>query len=747
MLDRHQLSTILPWIAASFLTVSACIGATKGEDQKAPGDATPKPWYERLNVGMEVGPTGAQFGSDPSDVKYAAKFSGAEIVARQRECGSEYLVIWARDGEYAYYDSKLAPKCPGLGSRDPLRETMEAARPQRLPVIAYCVVQADGYAWRKHPEWRMMGADGAALPRMCLRSGYLEHVKGLCSEMLAYGIDGFHIDMLDQGLGLPYGCWCPHCRKAFEKEFGHPMPKGATWDERWDEMLQFRYASSDQFEHDLYRHIKQVNAKATVDFNYHGNPPFSIETGQRPVQHAVNADFVTGETGVWGFSALGVGLNARFYAAATPGHPVQVAMQRGVRVYHDQTTRPVADLRWELFTLLAHGAFVTVVDKTAYDGTLDPVAYERLKAVFDEAKAKREHFGQPALPGVGIYFSHRSRDWIGREDPSQYWQAFHGAHQALVYEHIPWQIVLDENASAEQLAKLPVLLLPHTAILEDREVAMIRDYVTRGGKLIVAGWTASYDRMGRPRDSSALEDLIGAKLVRRLPSRDNSLRFSAQEIREHGPLLEGLRPDWWFLVEGPATVYQPTKARPIGQLLKPHRTVRQQQGKEGTDWPMSADEPVGPAVLLNRVGAGCVLTFAGSPDWATASEHRLPEARRLIRGAVRLLWPSPLIEVQAPLNVETVVTQETAARTLRVHFLGYLAPAVTTPPKNRPYVLPALIEEAPMYQAEINCRLPVASAKAFSPQTKLEIAGNRLRLLIHDIHEVVTIQCADAAAR
>ena len=56
-----------------------------------------------------------------------------------------------------------------------------------------------------------------------------------------------------------------------------------------------------------------------MDFNYHGNPPFSWEVGQRPVQHAGNGDFVTGETGIWGFSALGVGLNAEFYRAATPG--------------------------------------------------------------------------------------------------------------------------------------------------------------------------------------------------------------------------------------------------------------------------------------------------------------------------------------------------------------------------------------------------------------------------------------------
>jgi hypothetical protein len=59
---------------------------------------------------------------------------------------------------------------------------------------------------------------------------------------------------------------------------------------------------------------------------------------------------------------------APFYRAATPGIPFQVAMQRGVRMYHDQTTRPLNDLRWELMTLLAHGSFVTVVDKTGYAG-------------------------------------------------------------------------------------------------------------------------------------------------------------------------------------------------------------------------------------------------------------------------------------------------------------------------------------------------------------------------------------------
>ena len=99
------------------------------------------------------------------------------------------------------------------------------------------------------------------------------------------------------------------------------MPNGATWDSDWDDMLQFRYDTSERFEKQLTAYIKSLRPDATVDYNYHGSPPFSFEVGQRPVQHAGNADFVTGETGVWGFSALGVGLNAEFYRASTPDLP------------------------------------------------------------------------------------------------------------------------------------------------------------------------------------------------------------------------------------------------------------------------------------------------------------------------------------------------------------------------------------------------------------------------------------------
>lgn len=695
------------------------------------------PWYKRLTVGMEVGPTGAQFGCDPHETGYAAQFNGADIVRKQLESNSEYIVIWAKDSEFAYYNSRVAPKCPGLGDRDVLRETVDAAAPYGLPVIAYCVVQGNGYPLREHPDFKMVDANGKPIDRICFNSGYLNHAKQVAAEMLEYGIAGFHIDMIDQGFGPPYGCWCPACRTRFEAEYGRPMPHGVTWDEDWDRMMEFRFNTSARFERKLRDYIRGLAPGVTVDFNYHGSPPFSWEVGQRPVQHAIEGNFVTGETGIWGFSALGVSLTALFLNATNPGAPYQIAMQRGVRMYHDQTCRPVNDMRWELLTLRAHGAQVTMVDKTPYDGTLDPVTYERVGEVFQEARAKAPHFGQTPVQEVGLYYSSRSRDWYGREEPSKYQQSFVGAHKALTYEHIPTGVVLDENLSLDRLATFPVVLLPNAAVLSEKEIGILRRYVEEGGNLITTGVTGLYGWRGEALMESVTADLIGAHAKGILASLDNYVRLTKTSLPDEA-IARGTPTDWAFLVEGPAVIFEPTTATAIGELLKPIRTLRQQRGLEGTEWPSSAGAAVGPAIIVNRVGNGTVVSLACSPDAATAGEHPVVEARLLLRNLVRWLNPAPLVEVVAPLNVEAVVTDDPVARLVRVHLLAYLSPPATTPAKNRPYVLPPLIEEPLLYRANILFNRPCASFKTLNPETSLTIKDTQaVQLLVNDVHETL----------
>ena len=737
MKHMNESSRSLLWTAWCLL-LSLGLQLTEGATQRmAKPDASP--WFERFLVGMEVGPTGAQSGSEGQDVDFARRFNGRDIVQASVRAHAQYIVMWGRDSEWTYYNSKIEPKAPGLGDRDVLQETVDEARKHDMPVIVYCVLQYPNQTLRKHADWKARDHNGSPINHLvCFNSPYRDYVKGLLAEMAAYGIDGFHLDMVDQGFGPPHGCWCDTCQNQFEAKYGHAMPKGVTWDQAWDHMLEFRYDTSDRFEKDLTAYVRQLSPKLTVDYNYHGNPPFAWEVGQRPVQHADNSDFVTGETGTWAFGALAVGLNAEFYRAATPGVPVQVAMQRSVRMYHDQTTRPLNDIRWELFTLLAHGTFVTMIDKTAFDGWLDPVVYERTGSAFKEALAKREHFGQTPVAEVGLYYSSRSRDWLGRDKPLAWMQSFLGAHKAMVYEHISFGILHDESVTLDRLQAFPVVLIPNAGILSQREVTLLRQYVEVGGRLILTGQTGLYGPRGNPLTQSAVSDLAGVKLVKRMDAMDNWVRLTRNDnakLRFPGPI----RNDWPFMVKGPATVFKATTAQPIGDLMQPHRTLLQKQGKQGTDWPMSADRSVGPAMLMNRVGQGTVLTLAMSPGHATASDHHVVEARRLLRHAVRFLNPRPVIDVTAPATVEAVVTEDIAEKRLRIHLIAYNAPPQTTPVKERPYVLPGLIEDTPMYRASIQLNRPFAEVTAVNSATQIKVSGQTIDVLVEDIHDVIVI--------
>jgi hypothetical protein len=702
--------------------------------------ATSAPWFTRARVGMEVGPTGAQFAGGKHAPDYAVHFDGREIARRCADAHAEYLVLWVRDGEFTFHDSKLLPRPAGQHNRDVLREAADEGRKLGLPIIAYCQLQYPAYELRQHPEWKARQADGKPIDHLvCFNTPYTNAVKALLAEMLGYGIAGFHLDMVDQGFGPPTGCWCDPCRKLFQAEYQRPMPQGVNWeDEDWDRMLEFRYTTSDRFEKMLTDYIRSLDPRATVDFNYHGNPPFSWEVGQTPVRHAGNGDFVTGEAGLWAFGALTASFNAAWYRAATPGKPFQVAVQRGVRMYHDQTTRPLNDMRWEMFTLLAHGAFVTMIDKTAYDGWLDPVAYDRIGVLLGEARAKRDHFGHTPVCEVGIYFSARTRDWIGRDKPANYFQSVQGAHKACVYEHLGFGFLFDENLSLQGLKQFPVVCLPNTGILTKGEVDLFRRYVGDGGKLLITGHSGQFDRLGKPLTASTVEGLIGAKVKGRLEGSDNWIRFP-REAKVTKGLTTDLRHDWPFLVRGPATVYEPTSASPAGELLDSHRASLANPQGYNADWPLSARQVVGPAVLLHSVGRGTVLTFAGSPDLATASEHHIVEARKLFANALRLLHPHPRVRITAPANVEAVVTDDPATRTLRVHLVAYNAPPQTTPAKERPYVLPGLIEDLPIFQASLEFRDAFKSAKTLNRTTRLKQRGHRLDLTVADLHEV--IQC------
>ena len=121
-------------------------------------------------------------------------------------------------------------------------------------------------------------------------------------------------------------------------------------------------------------------------------------------------------------------------------------------------------------------------------------------------------------------------------------------------EHIPFGVLLDENATVEMLQQYPVVCLANTGIVSERELALFRDYVTQGGNLLITGQSGQYDALGRPLANTSLSELIGANVVRRLDSADNWIRF---------PTLQGRRPRS-RIAESPGGTSSGAICRPTG---------------------------------------------------------------------------------------------------------------------------------------------------------------------------------------
>jgi hypothetical protein len=300
-------------------------------------------------------------------------------------------------------------------------------------------------------------------------------------------------------------------------------------------------------------------------------------------------------------------------------------------------------------------------------------------------------------------------------------------------------IVMDENASLQRLESFPVIYLPNAAILSPSETERLGDYVSRGGNLLLTGLTGTCDRQGNLQDRSALEPLIGARLVRcGTEHPDNYVRLPGELASGEAQfLLEAVRPDWPMLTWGPIAVYQPTSARAFGELMVAHRTRDNLWA-----WRMSPGSVAGPAVLVHRHGKGKVVTVACAIDAAFAGDYRMPEHRKLLGTIVRYLNPSPPVVVQAPVNVEILVTRDRQRRRRLVHFLSFSGPptgaAAAFPQGSR--VLPALMEKETPYEASVEVTRPFRGADLFGSDNAVSVSGNRINLKASRCHEVLIIQ-------
>lgn len=428
-----------------------------------------------------------------------------EILAN---AGVDSVVLFAKC-QYgnAYYPTGVGRPHGSLAGRDLFGEQLEAAHKRGIRVIAYFSNMWDTAAAGQHPEWMLVPSPSRGntgrWPALCLLSDYralaLEQVREIARR---YPIDGLWSDILTAG-----PCVCHRCEAAFQEIYGRPMPVDRD-SEGWVDLIHFSQKVLFDYLAEQRAVLAAERPRAALIPNFYATTFVDAVIGLS-TNHLALADIGSSE-GYTDWHGLGFPSFASSYiASGVSGRPREVLVSRFVHTW-DFTMRSEAQLRFEAFTVAAHGSAVSLDDQPYATGAIEPEVYRRLAPVYGRI-AERTPWLDGTTPErhVALYASQRARELeslLGAdENPSNGEQsaqfpqseprsaasdlvaAVTGSYRALVESHVPVDLLDERPESLARLGDYRVLVLADVLSVSEPEVEAIVEFVRGGGGLVVTG--------------------------------------------------------------------------------------------------------------------------------------------------------------------------------------------------------------------------------------------------------------------
>jgi len=591
----------------------------------------------------------------PGDIAFLVR-----QVAANRGAVLRLSVFW---GGETYYQSRVAPHVPGLGTVDYLREAVDEGGRTGVKIIAYmnpnclredhslfgecCLSDADGRASSQSVS--AYGSSGKNACYACINHPrYRQFLRDVLEEIFTeYQPAGLYVDGL-----TPHVCFCEHCRAKYRTMFGVEMPaaklaqlpsRWAVWGEYGGDpqpvgdvendpdarrLTELLYQSLVEVTHEFTQTVKRCKPDAVTAYHSHPKPGCAADYdatltevySPRPWVHTA-----------WRCGEL-AGFSNVFHV------PVLF------NVYpHEHFT--ASEARYKAFQGLAAGAYPNFWSTPG------------MKPVFDFVQKHAEYLDFAIT--APVKFLALPRDV--RLDPTQaatpraegvrykhdrFLAPYVGAYSALMRCGLP-VVTLHRPHFHEQLLGFQVLCLANMSNMSDAQVEAVRQFVRSGGGLIATHETSLYDEKGRRRSDFALADVFGARYRRTLPAAPRRLQFVAGQALGSG--LSALPP---LEHEEPHIVVQLTTGQAAGRLIGPDVG--------------SADIP---AVVVHEFGPGRVVYLPGRLD-ALQCYELTPAVERLFGDAVRWIMRDRLpIEVSSPGTVGVSYFQQ--SQRLIVHLLNH----------------------------------------------------------------------------
>lgn len=587
-------------------------------------------------------------------------FDSAAMISRVRELGANMAVSFALGylfGE-SYYPSAIAPPHPDLGGRDLLGELLAESRRQGLLAIAYVNTQFAGeHIFAAHSDWVQRRRDGeltrqGAAVAICPNSPYVETLCRVVEEVATrFSPDGFFFDEPS----MQSWCACPCCRQRYREETGQELPLEPAWGSpKWRQFLDWRFASVGRLVRRLHAAARQQNPAAVVFSQYHfplstpqiglrrrlgslgGRIPPDYDDWYRPTFYAERLEDWDPDEDVLATETYRRSVQQPiWWVGAGTNHMVPYAGDRPVLVLTEYPQFP-----WSLTSLPAVELQVMIADVVANGGgpwfamygpgVGDPRGFDAIGEIYRQLAAAEPHLAglQPAAPVALLHSRSTADDYGADQVTDQYLDEVLGWYKALMEQHLPCQILRDQDLTAAGLAGYRTLVLPNSARLTAGQQAAIAAFAAGGGG-VVATYQAGQVEPGE------LETVLG---IRRSGARQ-PIPLGYLRWEESAPLQSPAGPHILLPYRDDQVEVEPAGGRVTARVITAAGTF--EPLPQGANWP--------PAVVCATPGRGRAVYFAGSVGRQYLRYHS-PEVGATMAEAVR--WAAngelPVDRVQAP---------------------------------------------------------------------------------------------------
>jgi hypothetical protein len=481
---------------------------------RAPHSGYQRGW-RRMLVDMEIPSWEDAFLSLFDPIAEADLYSRAGVTSVMLSCKAlTGLCFWS---------TKVGKMHPAIGGRDVVGETLVALGERAIAPCAYYSAIHDNWAYEAHPDWRFEPISprhpspsphdrhGLCCPN---NPGYRKYIADQIADLFGrYEFDCAFCDMTF----WPGVCGCRHCRERFRTEAGAEIPETIRWTSaEWCDFQSARERWIGEFQAFVTDAIRRARPGIAVYHNFATGPHAWIRG--LPFTVTEHSDFLGGD--LYG-DAVEQLVITKLMNGLSRSRPVEYMTFVTTNSYEHVRLKSIENMRSQVLRARSECAASLFIDAVDPVGTANEGVYERVREAFEPSVDFEAHLGGEPVEDVAVYFSSDSKmnyaengSWVGDErvgwGPYPHLQAVRGASRILQRSHLPFGIITRRQIN--DLDRYQVVVLPNVARMDASEVAAVRDYVRRGGRVYASGYTSLVETRGVQHDDFMLADIFGLHL-------------------------------------------------------------------------------------------------------------------------------------------------------------------------------------------------------------------------------------------